>query len=364
MSDDLRSRFQNLHEFAAAARAAVNDNVWDYIIGGSETETTLRRNRGALDRLALAPSALRDVSRVDAGTDFLGTRSRLPVAIAPVGFLDFFQPDGHRLAARAAAEFGVPIFLNAIRRIDAFDEIPGQRFLQLYAAGDGDWLLRVADQARDHGFAGLAITVDNAVGSRRERDIAKRFVKQSTMQLSPGIEPERSVSALTWGDIEHLTARTDLPIILKGIGTAADARRATDAGADVVYVSNHGGRQLDHGPGTTEVLPEIIAAVAGRARVIVDGGFSRGTDVLKAIALGADLVVVGRLYVYALAAAGRPGVVRMLEILEDEIERDLALVGAPTPMALDSSAVRASFAVADPSVLSAFPLLGAYGRPV
>jgi len=156
---------------------------------------------------------------------------------------------------------------------------------------------------------------------------------------------------------EHYKAKFDVPLILKGIATAEDAKRALECGADCVYVSNHGGRQLDHGLGSAEVLPEIVEAVGGRARIIVDGAFSRGTDVVKAMILGADAVAIGRLYVYGLAAAGAPGIVRLLEILENEIEICLGLLGVTGFAQLDKSYIRAARPVATPNVHSAFPLL-------
>ncbi len=164
-------------------------------------------------------------------------------------------------------------------------------------------------------------------------------------------------AGLNWGHIERFKARHNIPLILKGIATAEDAERACQLGVDVVYVSNHGGRQLDHGRGSFEVLPEIIDAVAGRAQVYVDGGFSRGSDILKGIAMGADLVVVGRLYVYALAAAGAGGIVRLLEILEDEVQECLGLIGVTSFAQLDKTFLHAAAPVVPPHVHSAFPLL-------
>jgi glycolate oxidase len=168
---------------------------------------------------------------------------------------------------------------------------------------------------------------------------------------------QRFQAALSWKQVERFKAKYRLPLILKGIATAEDAERAVGMGVDVVYVSNHGGRQPDYSRGSAEVLPEIVAAVAGRAKVFVDGGFSRGTDVIKGIALGADLVLVGRLYCYALAAAGAAGLVRMLEILEHEVHQSLGLLGVAGFAQVNRSHIRAAPPVAPPHVLSAFPLL-------
>jgi glycolate oxidase len=195
--------------------------------------------------------------------------------------------------------------------------------------------------------------VDTAHYSRRERDIAKRFRKPWRRDVT-GTSYQ---AGLNWGHIERFKAKHKLPLIIKGIATGADAERACAAGVDVVYVSNHGGRQLDHGRGSMDVLPEVIAAVAGRARVYVDGGFSRGSDLLKGIALGADLVVIGRLFCYGLAAAGAAGIVRVLEILEDEVHECMGLLGVTSLAALDRSYVHPAPPDVSAHVHSAFPLL-------
>ena len=208
---------------------------------------------------------------------------------------------------------------------------------QLYVRGDEAWADDHFRRAIDAGYDAFCITVDTAWYSRRERDITKRFAKPWRTRAT-GMDYQ---AALSWKEIEGFRARHDIPLILKGIATAEDALRACELGCTGIYVSNHGGRQLDHGRGAMDVLPEIVEAVGGRARIIVDGGFSRGTDVVKAIALGADMVGIGRLYCYGLAAAGEAGVVRVLELLEEEVRTCLGLLGV-TRLARARPQLRAS----------------------
>jgi isopentenyl diphosphate isomerase/L-lactate dehydrogenase-like FMN-dependent dehydrogenase len=227
------------------------------------------------------------------------------------------------------------------------------KIYQLYTRGDRAWMDERVRRVARAGFDALAVTVDSALYSRRERDIARRFEKP-WVTTRTGMEHQ---AALCWDDIKHLKDRHDLPLMLKGIATAEDAAIACEHGVDFVYVSNHGGRQLDHGRGAIEVLPEIVAAVAGRARIIIDSGFSRGTDVVKALALGVEAVGIGRLYCYGLAAAGEAGIVRVLEILEEEVQECLGLLGLTSFEGLDKSYLHQAAATGPAHVHSAFPLL-------
>jgi isopentenyl diphosphate isomerase/L-lactate dehydrogenase-like FMN-dependent dehydrogenase len=232
------------------------------------------------------------------------------------------------------------------------------RIFQLYVRGDDafvdDWVRRAAD----NGYAAFAITVDTASYSRRERDVARRFVKP-WRQRATGHDFQ---AAFSWDHIKRFKNTHTIPLILKGVATAEDAALACEHGVDAVYVSNHGGRQLDHGRGSTDVLPEVVQAVAGRARIIVDGAFQRGTDVVKAMALGADLVGMGRMPCVGLAAAAAPGCVRVMELLEDEIRIALALLGVSRWKELDASYLHhGAPVVAVPRVTSAFPLLDESG---
>jgi glycolate oxidase len=358
MASGLTERFQTLHEIVKTARASLAQGPWDYLVGGTETETTVRRNRQALDSLAFRPRVLRDVSKVDCTSTFLGRPVRLPVLIAPIGGLETFDAGGGATVARASAEFGVPQMLSSVcmpgleATAKAADNF---RIFQLYVRGDDTFVDDHVRRARDHGYAAFAITVDTAHYSRRERDIATRYVKP-WRQRATGFDYQ---SGFTWDHIKRFKdAHPGLALILKGIATAEDAALCVDHGVDVVYVSNHGGRQLDHGRGTLDVLPEVVTAIGGRARVIVDGSFTRGSDVVKALALGADLVGLGRLPCYGLAAAGQAGVERVLEILEEEVRICLGLLGSSGWGALSRSQVHPATPVVAPHVHSALPLLG------
>ncbi|HYM32282.1 MAG TPA: alpha-hydroxy acid oxidase [Candidatus Cybelea sp.] len=349
------SQFQTLHELVKKARQNLNHNNWDYLIGGAETETTLRRNRLALDSLAFRPRVLRDVSRVDATKDFLGRKLRLPVALAPIGSLELFGAGGGATAAKAARDFGVVEILSSACEpgLEAVAEAApdAARVYQLYVRGDAAWVDDVVSRTIAAGYLALCLTVDTAYYSRRERDLAKRNFRRRNV---PGREHQ---AKLNWADVARIRRKFNIPLMLKGIATAEDAKLAVEHGIDVVYVSNHGGRQLDHGRGSMEVLPEVVAAVGGRARIVVDGGFNRGTDVVKAMAAGADLVGMGRMTCIALAADGHAGVLRMLEILENEIQTCLGLLGVTNWSELEPTHLHAAAAVGPAQTLGAFPLL-------
>jgi glycolate oxidase len=340
------------------ARHNLNRNVWDYLIGASETETTLARNRMALDSIAFRQRVLCDVAEVDCSASLFGRKLRIPVLLAPVGSLESFEPGGGATVAKAATEFGNGIILSCVSHpdLEATAEASGDGFkiYQLYVLGDADWIDDQFRRAIDAHYDAFCITVDTDRYSRRERDIAKRHQRRGVVVR----DNARVFQArFNWRDVERCKAKFDIPLILKGIATVEDARRAVELGVDCVYVSNHGGRQLDHGLGAIDVLPEIVEAVGGRARIIVDGGISRGTDVVKAMILGADAVAVGRLYIYGLAAAGGPGIVRLLELLQHEITICLALLGVTNFAALDKSYICQARPVVTPHVHSAFPLL-------
>jgi glycolate oxidase len=350
--------FETLHEIVLAARLNLNQGDWDYLVGGTETETTLKRNRRALDSVAFRPRVLRDVSRIDASQRFLGRKVRLPVMLAPVGSLEAFTEGGGATAGKAAAEFGIPQMLSSVCEpgLEGLaKQVPdGFRIYQLYVRGDARWIDGVVRQVKDNGYAAFCLTVDTDKYSRRERDIAKRNQRSAVRRQITGREWQERLS---WDYVKHYKDTHDLPLALKGIATAEDAELACELGVDYVYVSNHGGRQLDHGRGALEVLPEVVKAVKGRARVIYDSGIMRGTDVIKALALGAQMVCIGRLECLGLAAAGQRGLLRVLEILEDEINLSLGLLGVRNWEELDASYLHPAQPVTEPHVLSAFPLL-------
>ena len=349
--------FQNLHELIVRARANLNQNSWDYIVGAAETETTMRRNRMALDEIAFRPRVLRNVAHVDASVAQFGRRMRLPVVIAPVGALELFDPDGAASVARAAGRFGAAHMLSSVSEpgLEKTAEAAPDalRMYQLYVRGDDAFVEDVVSRAIAGGYGAFCLTVDTAHYSRRERDIAKRYVRASRVRTTGGDFQK----GLEWRTVKLIKDKFKIPLVIKGIATAEDATIALDHGVDWIYVSNHGGRQLDHGRGAMQVLPEIVEAVKGRAKIMVDGGFCRGTDIVKAIALGADLVGIGRLQCFALAAKGETGILRMLELLEDEVIRCLGLLGLKNFGELDKSYLHQASPTNLPHVFSAFPLL-------
>jgi isopentenyl diphosphate isomerase/L-lactate dehydrogenase-like FMN-dependent dehydrogenase len=352
-----RNEFLNLHEVVAKARQNLNQNEWDYIVGGVETETTLRRNRMALDSIAFRPRVLRDVSKVDATTEIFGRKLRLPIVLCPVGSLESFHPGGAAPVVKGAGEFGVAHMLSSV--CDPGLEGVAQaapdalRMFQLYVRGDDAWVDDYVERAIANKYAAFCLTVDTAHYSRRERDIAKRHITGGRRRAS-GREYQE---ALDWRTVERIKRKFKIPLGIKGVATAEDAKIALDHGVDMIYVSNHGGRQLDHGRGSAEVLPEVVEAVAGRALIIIDGGFYRGSDIVKAVALGANLIGLGRMQCYGLAAAGQAGIVRMLELMEDEVKRSMGLLGATSYAKLDASCLHAATPTSPPSVFSAFPHL-------
>jgi isopentenyl diphosphate isomerase/L-lactate dehydrogenase-like FMN-dependent dehydrogenase len=275
--------FQNLHEFVRKARSRLNQNAWDYIVGASETESTMRRNRMALDEIAFRPRVLRDVASVDASVEAFGRKMRLPVVIAPVGALEIFDSDAAAAVARGAGRFGASHMLSSVSEPGlektAQAAPDALRFFQLYVRGDDAFVEDMVGRAVANNYAAFCLTVDTAHYSRRERDIAKRYVRESRIRSTGGDFQK----GLSWRTVKLIKDKFKIPLVLKGIATAEDAKIALDHGVEWIYVSNHGGRQLDHGRGALHVLPEIVDAVAGRAKNMVDGSICRGTDVVKAI---------------------------------------------------------------------------------
>jgi isopentenyl diphosphate isomerase/L-lactate dehydrogenase-like FMN-dependent dehydrogenase len=358
MNAPLTEQFQTLQEIVAAARSNLAPGPWSYLIGGAETETTVRRNRMALDSLAFRPRVLRNVSRIDSSSLFLNQKTRLPVLLAPIGGLESIVEGGAASAARAAAQFGVPQMLSSVCQpgleatAAAADTL---RVFQLYVRGDDAWTDDWVRRAKDHGYRAFCFTVDVAAYSRRERDLVGRFVKPWRARA---IEGAAFQAGLSWDQVKRYKDKHDLPLVIKGIATVEDAEIAVHHGVDVIYVSNHGGRQLDHGLGSTAVLPEILDAVKGKSEVWVDGGYMRGSDVVKAIALGAKAVGLGRLTGLGLGAAGVPGLVRALELLEDEIRICMGLLGVTSYAELSPKHLAPAPPANLPDTFSAFPLLG------
>jgi isopentenyl diphosphate isomerase/L-lactate dehydrogenase-like FMN-dependent dehydrogenase len=318
--------FVTNQEVIVAARANLDQNAWDYLTGGAESETTMRRNRLGLDSLAFRPRILVDVSSIDTSTTFLGHRLRIPVMLAPIGSLQLLTPEAGGAVAKAAEEFGTINFVSSVTQ-PSLEEIAAAartpKIFQLYVAGDLKWVESLLARVKNAGYSALCLTVDTAIYGRRERQMMDRWLPPSRRQT--GYEYR---AALTWETMDAIKKIAALPFILKGVATAEDAAKAVEHGVRAVYVSNHGGRQLDHGRATIEMLPEIVAAVGGKAEIVVDGGIARGSDVVKAIALGAKAVAIGKLQGWGLGAAGKDGLVRVLELLENEITVTMGLLGA------------------------------------
>lgn len=348
--------YRTIHEIVKAAKLNLNQTYWDYLVGGTETETTLKRNRLAIDSRALKPRVLNDVSSVDTSGSILGHQLSMPVMLAPIGSLQVFDEKGGAAAACAAAETGIISIASSVCT-PTLEEIAeasdAAKIYQLYLRGDDKWVDGIIERVIASGYIGLCLSVDTAVVSRRERDIAKRVIPTSQGSIGDFSYQAR----MNWNDVARIKEKFDIPLVLKGINRVEDAAKALELGVDVIYVSNHGGRQLDQGVGSLDVLPEIVAEVDGRADIAVDGGFYRGTDILKAIALGADAVGLGRLEAWAMAAGGAPAVVRCMQILKHEIAEALALCGVTSFSELDKSFVVEAPPVVNPGVFSAFPLI-------
>ena len=356
MALNAEERFQTLHEIVRAARARLAPGPLDYLMGGAETETTLRRNRQALDVIAFRPRVLRNVWQIDCTSTLFGRSIRLPILLAPVGSMEAFTEGGGATAARASAAFGVPQMLSSVCSpgLEAVAAAADNfRIFQLYVRGDDAWVDDHVRRAKAHGYAAFCLTVDSALYSRRERDLARRYSSPGRVRAT-GFEYQ---AGLSWASVKRFKDAHDIPLILKGIATAEDAALAVEHGVEGIYVSNHGGRQLDHGRGTMEILPEVVAAVGGKATIIVDSGFMRGTDVVKGIAMGAHCVGIGRLACCGLAAAGEDGLVRTLQLLETEVRTCLGLLGVTKLADLGRTFLHPAMPVRPPHVTSAFPLL-------
>jgi len=326
------SNFVTLPEIRRAARKRLSRDVWNFGAGGSETETSMRRNRAALDRLAIRQDILVDVREIDLSTTFLEMPLSMPVAVAPMGGLVLFHPQGDVEMARGAGLGDTLVVLSGATGWPVEDVAAasaGPKLFQLYHHGDRAWVADLLARVETSGYRSVCLTVDVQLYSRRERDIVNRYSPRQAMSVAPNPRgPDANYPArLTWDDVEWLRKTTRLPVGLKGIMTARDARRAVESGVEIIWVSNHGGRQLDHTQATIDALPAIVDAVAGRADIVIDGGFRRGTDVIKAVALGANVVAMGRTLLWGLAADGAAGVACALDILRSEIRTSLGLCG-------------------------------------
>ncbi|TMG01316.1 MAG: alpha-hydroxy-acid oxidizing protein [Chloroflexi bacterium] len=340
----------NIFDYEELARRKLSKPFFEYIAGGADDETTLRRNREAFERIELSPRALVDVSHVDLTTSVLGQAVEMPVLLAPVAVQRLAHPEGELATAGAAAQAGTIMTLSTMASA-SIEEVAsasnGPKWFQLYVHRDRNVSKSMVQRADAVGYKAVCLTVDVPRLGRRERDLRNRLeyppgvahqnyigeVELPPLEVGAG-ESELSASAdvlidpaLTWEVIDWLRSFTSLPVIVKGIMTAEDARFAVDHGASAIVVSNHGGRQLDGAPASISVLPEIAAAVDGRCEVLLDSGIRRGTDIVKALALGANAVLIGRAYIWGLAVAGEDGVTQVLSILRNELELAMALCG-------------------------------------
>src|SRR3954469_18853859 len=350
------TEFLALQEIVAAAHRHMSVDLWNHLAGGADSETTLKRNRQALHSLALRQRVLVDVRNIDIPPTLLGKTLSSPVFLAPVGGLvGFLNPEqGAIPVARAAVAHGTAAFISTAAKPGfeaAAAAVNEPLIFQLYVRADRKWVEDILDRVKAAGYRALCVCVDRNYYGRRERDIISRA------NVREGFGDPSFQMGLQWNDLVWMKERMKLPLIVKGVATAEDAKLSVEHGADVVYVSNHGGRQLDHAQGTIEVLPEVVAAVDGRAEILWDGGVLRGTDVVKAISLGARAVGVGKLLGWALAAAGEAGLKRMLELMDVEIRTAMGLMGVTSLGQLNPSWVRPTQPVGPASVTSAYPLI-------
>jgi L-lactate dehydrogenase (cytochrome) len=373
-----------IEDLRARSRRRLPRALFDFVDGGGEDEATLGQNRAGFERVTFRPRALVDVSERDTRTTVLGTPLASPLAIAPTGMPGLLWPRGEIEAARAARAKG-SIFTLATRATCCIEEVAeaagGHVWFQVYVWRDRDVTRRLVERAKEAGAKAMFLTVDVQVVSQRERDLRNGFTVPPRITPRNALDTIRRVGWLAralrgpkitdrnflglaaaaggsdivrlggyvtglhddsvdWDDFRWFRRLWDGPLVVKGILTAEDATRAVDEGADGVVVSNHGGRQLDYLPQAVEALPEVVDAVGHRAEVLLDSGVRRGSDVVKAVALGARACLVGRPALWGLASGGQAGVERALEILQGEIDRAMGLLGRPTLADLDRSAVR------------------------
>ena len=345
------TNFLNLSEFEAAARDRLGAMAYEYYLGGANDEITVRENREAYERMALRYRVLVDVSRRSTKTTVLGEPIEFPVLVAPTAFQRLACDDGEIATARACAAAGTIMILSTASTcsIEDVGAVPGSKWFQLYVYSDRGLTRALVERAEACGMKAIMLTVDAPVLGRRERDIRNRFhlpdgvrlanvpssgsVPMSTGHGESGLANHFATgidAGLTWRDVEWLRSITRLPVLIKGIVRGDDAVRAVDLGVAAIIVSNHGGRQLDTAIASVRALPEVVDAAAGRTEVLLDGGIRRGTDVIKAIALGARAVLIGRPVVWGLAAGGEDGARRVLDLLRAEVDLAMALCGCPT----------------------------------
>lgn len=346
----------NVADLERLAAEALDPGVHGYFAGGAGDERTLAANVEAYRRWELVPRVLVDVSEVTTRCSVLGREAATPVVVAPVAFQRLAHPGGEEAMARAAeaaeAVMSLSTFATARPRDVAAAAPGGRRWLQLYCFRDRGVTWSLIAEAVDSGYEAIVLTVDAPYAGPRERDLRAGFEVPAELR-TPAIEAavgSRSLTtrelfglvdpSLTWSDLESLAAECELPVLVKGVISPIDAELAVEHGAAGVVVSNHGGRQLDRVPASVDALEGVVDAIEGRAPVLVDGGVRRGTDVAVALALGADAVLVGRPALWGLAVSGQAGAERALEILTEELRLALALLGCPSPAAVEREHAR------------------------
>lgn len=351
-------------DFEAIARELLPKMAYDYYVSGANDQITLCENRSAFGRIELFPRVMVDVSQIDTRTSLFGVPLSVPFMIAPTAFQRMAHPDGELATARAARAQGVAMCVSTIASTtleDVAAAAPDVRWFQVYVYKDREITRRLVARAEAAGYQALALTVDTPKFGRRYADVRNGF------HLPPGITVANFADAgleqlgtasgesglaaysaslfdpsLTWRDVEWLQSITALPVLVKGVMRPDDAQKAIDHGAKGIIVSNHGGRQLDTVPATISVLPAIARVVSGRVPLLLDGGIRRGTDIVKALALGAQTVLVGRPVLWGLGVGGQAGVEKVLAILREELELAMMLAGTPTLADIDASLVQAA----------------------
>ncbi len=354
----------NIFEYESLAPQYLSQMALDYYASGAWDEITLRDNRTAYEKYKLRPRMLVDVSQRNLTTKILGQHIKMPILIAPMAFQCLAHPEGELATAKVAAELGITMVLStmstkSLENVALATNVPKSLWFQLYVHRDRSLTRALVERAELAGYQALCLTVDAPILGVRERDRKNQFTLPSGLELAnltsmanleiPDTEDESGLfayvanqfdPALTWQDIEWLQSLTSLPVVAKGILRGDDAIRAVEHGAKGIIVSNHGGRQLDGAIATMDALPEVVAAVGNQVDVLIDGGIRRGTDILKALALGAKAVLIGRPILWALAVDGETGARHLLELLRDELDVAMALSGCANIENIDASLVR------------------------
>jgi 4-hydroxymandelate oxidase len=359
-SDFDPARFLSVLELAARAERRIPKVSWDYFRSGAWGEHTLRWNVEAWERLRIRHRSLVDVSRRELGVEICGAKASFPLFAAPTALHKLAHPEGEVATARACAAAGVPMVLSSLSSTSVEEVCGANRgnatWMQIYIGQDRGFVAELAARALAAGCTALVLTVDTPKWGTRERDIHNGFRVPDGIEVANLVRPGgptghsgRGIGeslgwtiseSLSWKDLEWLAAQTPLPVLVKGVCRDDDALRSIDHGARGIFVSNHGGRQLDGAPPTAESLPEVAAAVNGRVPVLVDGGIRRGVDILRALALGADAVAIGRPVLWGLGAGGEAGVRRVLEILHGEFDLAMALAGCTSVRDVGGDLVR------------------------